>query len=151
MKTFKLFILGAFLLVFSFSKAQVSVNVNIGAPPVWGPTVTTEEYYYLPDIDSYYDIRQSQFIYLNNGGWIRSRSLPSRYRGYNLNTGYVVVLNDYHGRSPYTRYKSHKVKYYKEDNKWAKSRGSDEHHDNDDSHENGNSHGNGKGNKKGKH
>ena len=51
MKTFKLFILGTFLLAFSFSNAQVSVNVNLGKPPVWGPTVTTEEYYYLPEID----------------------------------------------------------------------------------------------------
>ena len=145
MKTFKLFILGTFLLVFSFSKAQVSVNVNIGAPPVWGPTVTTEEYYYLPDIDSYYDIHESQFIYLSNGGWIRSRSLPRRYRSYNLNTGHVVILNDYHGHNPYSHYKSHKAKYYKDENKWEKSRGNDEYHDN------GNSHGNKKGNKKGKH
>ena len=143
MKTFKLFILGAFLLVFSFSKAQVSVNVNIGKPPVWGPTVTTEEYYYLPDIESYYDINQSQFIYLNNGVWIRSRSLPRRYRSYNLNTGHVVVLNDYHGRNPYTLHKNHKVKYYKNDNNWEKSRGNEGHNDNH--------HGNGKGNKKGKH
>lgn len=143
MKTFKLFILGAFLLVFSFSKAQVSVNVNIGKPPVWGPTVTTEEYYYLPDIESYYDINQSQFIYLNNGVWIRSRSLPRRYRSYNLNTGHVVVLNDYHGHNPYTLHKNHKVKYYKNDNNWEKSRGNEGHNDNH--------HGNGKGNKKGKH
>lgn len=143
MKTFKLFILGTFLLVFSFSKAQVSVNVNIGKPPVWGPTVTTEEYYYLPDIESYYDINQSQFIYLNNGVWIRSRSLPRRYRSYNLNTGHVVVLNDYHGRNPYTLNKNHKVKYYKNDNNWEKSRGNEGHNDNH--------HGNGKGNKKGKH
>lgn len=140
MKTFKLFVVGIFLLVFSFSQAQVKVNVNIGNLPAWGPTVTTEEYYYLPDIDSYYDIRQSQFIYLNNGQWIRSRSLPIRYRSYNLKTGYVVVLNDYHGHSPYSHYKNHKVKYYKSDNIWEKSRRNDEHHNN----------GNKKGNKKGK-
>lgn len=145
MKTLKIIILGAFLLVFSFSKAQVSVNVNLGKPPVWGPTVTTEEYYYLPDINSYYDIHQSQFIYLNNGAWIRSRSLPRRYRGYNLNTGHVVVLNDYHGHSPYGHYKEHKVKYYKSDNNWEKSRRNEEHH------QDGDHHGNGKGNKKGKH
>lgn len=154
MKTLKTIILGAFLLVFSFSKAQVSVNVNIGNPPVWGPTVTTEEYYYLPDIDSYYDIHQSQFIYLNNGAWIRSRSLPRRYRGYDLNTGHVVVLNDYHGHSPYTYYKNHKVKYYKSNNNWEKSRENDDNHDDyDDDNRNhrGNEKGNEKGNKKGKH
>ncbi|SFA92968.1 hypothetical protein SAMN05660845_1034 [Flavobacterium swingsii] len=151
MKTLKIIILGTFLLVFSFSKAQVSVNVNIGAPPVWGPVVTTEEYYYLPDINSYYDIHQSQFIYLNRGVWIRSASLPSRYRSYNLNTGYVVVLNDYHGQRPYSHYKKHKMKYYKSGNNWEKSRGNKVRHDNGNNHGNNHGNGNGKGNKKGKH
>jgi hypothetical protein len=145
MKKFKLFIVGTFLLVFGFSQAQVSVNVNIGRPPVWGPVVTTEEYYYMPDIDSYYDIHQSQFIYLNNGVWIRSRALPRRYRSYNLNTGHVVVLNDYHGRNPYAQHKNHKVKYYTNNNNWEKSREHDEHRNND------NHRGNEKGHKKGKH
>ncbi len=145
MKTLKIIILGTFLLAFSFSKAQVSVNVNIGAPPVWGPTVTTEEYYYLPDINSYYDIPHSQFIYLNNGVWIRSGSLPRRYRSYNLNSGYVVVLNDYHGPRPYSHYKTHKMKYYKKDNNWEKSRGSSKHHDNGNHGGKGNKKGNGKG------
>lgn len=140
MKTIKLFLLGTLLFVFSSSQAQVQVNLNIGKPPIWGPAVTTEEYYYLPDINSYYDIQQSQFIYLNNGVWIRSNSLPRRYRSYNLNTGYVVVLNDYHGHNPYSLYKQHKVKYYKNNNNWEKSRGKD-----------GNNRGNGKGNKKRKH
>ena len=91
----KYFFLYSILLLINTSlEAQVNINVSL---PTWGPVVTTEEYYYLPDIDSYYDIRQSQFIYLNNGVWIRSRALPRRYRNYNLNTGYVVVLNDYRG------------------------------------------------------
>jgi hypothetical protein len=141
MKTLKLIVLVSFLLVFSFSKAQVAVNLNLG----WGPAITTEEYYYLPDIDSYYDIRQSQFIYLNNGLWIRSAALPKRYRSYDLNTGYVVALNDYHGRNPYSGYKNHKIKYYKSNNNWEKSRLIEVHKDN------GNHRGNGKGNKKGKH
>jgi hypothetical protein len=62
MKKVKLILLLVLISVGITTKAQVHVNVNLGAPPVWGPTVTTEEYYYLPDIHSYYDIRQSQFI-----------------------------------------------------------------------------------------
>ena len=144
MKTNKLILVTILFLIFNLSKAQVSVNVNIGKPPVWGPVVTTEEYYYLPDINSYYDIQQSQFIYLRNGSWIRSVSLPRQYRSYDLNTGYVVVLNDYHGRNPYKNFKNHKVKYYKSSNNWEKSR-----------EKNGNNgvkvKGKGKGNKKEKH
>ena len=98
-------------------KAQVSVNVNVGSKPEWAPVVASDvEYYYLPDIDSYYDIRNGQFISLNNGKWIRARNLPSRYRNYDLYKGNTVVLNDYRGKSPYTKYKFHKVKYYKGNN-----------------------------------
>jgi hypothetical protein len=147
MKTSKLFALGILLLVTSLSQSQVSVNVNIGKPPAWGPTITTEEYYYLPDINSYYDIRQSQFIYLNNGTWIRTKKLPKRYNSYNLNSGYVVVLDDYHGRNPYSMYKNHKIKYYKENNNLENSRGNNKQSDNDKHRGNGK----GKGNKKGKH
>jgi hypothetical protein len=141
MKKVKLILLLVLISVGITTKAQVHVNVNLGAPPVWGPTVTTEEYYYLPDIQSYYDIRQSQFIYLNNGTWIRSNSLPRRYKTYNLNTGQVIVINDYHGSSPYINYKTHKVKYVSQ-KKWITNKGNNGNHSGKN---------NGKGNKKGKH
>jgi hypothetical protein len=134
MKKIRLFTVGIFLLGIGLSQAQVSVNVNIGTRPPWGPTVTTEEYYYLPDIDSYYDIHQSQFIYLNNGLWIRSRSLPRRYGNYDLNTGYVVVLNDYHGHHPYYHFKNHRTKYYKRDNNWERSNKNNGHGKNGKGH-----------------
>ena len=128
---------GLLLLTIVNLHSQIMVDV---ARPVWGPVVTTEEYYYLPDVASYYDIPRSQFIYLNNGVWVRSKTLPKRYKNYNLNAGRVVVINDYHGKSPYVHYKNHKVKYFKNVNR-GKGKGNSQ----------GN-HGNGKGkqNKKGK-
>lgn len=114
MKTIKLIAIGLFFLVTSATQAQVSVNVNIGSPPSWGPAgYANVDYYYIPDVQAYYDIQASQFIYFGNGRWIRSRNLPGQYRNYDLYNGYKVVLNDYHGRTPYTYYKQHKVKYYK--------------------------------------
>lgn len=110
MKTLKILVLGIAVFASTPNFAQVAVNVNIGRP-AWGPVVTTQEYYYLPDVDAYYDIPHGQFIYLNNGGWTRAKALPARYRTYNLNTGRVVVINDYHGNAPYVHYKTHKVKY----------------------------------------
>lgn len=130
MKTLKVIASALMLIVTSSISAQVSVNLNIGTHPAWGPVYTTEEYYYLPDIDSYYDIHQSQFIYLNNGVWIRSRKLPKRYANYNLNSGHVVVINDYHGHSPYAHFKNHKVKYYNKDSHWKDNDDRKEHHDN---------------------
>lgn len=95
------------------SNAQVSVNVNVGTPPKWAPaTPAGVEYYYLPDIDAYYDIRTTEYIYISNGNWIRARQLPAVYRSYNPYRGRTIIINDYHGRSPYVKYKTHKVKYH---------------------------------------
>lgn len=114
MKTLKLFALGIVLFISSAVEAQVSVNVNIGTPPSWGPAgYARVDYYYLPDIQVYYDIPAAQFIYFGNGRWYRSRYLPSRYRNYDLYSGYKVVLSDYHGDRPYMYFKQHKTKYYK--------------------------------------
>ncbi|MGE8343576.1 MAG: hypothetical protein ACN6OI_21310 [Flavobacterium sp.] len=114
MKTIKLAIAGLFLMVANATQAQVSVNVNIGAPPAWGPAGYTEmEYYYLPDVEAYYDVRAAQFIYFGGGKWVRATYLPRQYRNYDLYGGYKVVLTDYHGRTPYTYFDRHRVKYYR--------------------------------------
>jgi hypothetical protein len=112
MKTIKLLAVGILLLLASTTEAQVSVNVNIGRAPSWGPSgYANVDYYYLPDVQAYYDIRASQFIYFGQGRWVRSTYLPGRYRNYDLYNGYKVVLNDYHGHSPYRYYNDHKAKY----------------------------------------
>jgi hypothetical protein len=174
MRTLKLFIIGLLFFAASSTQAQVSVNVNIGtpnvnvnvgAPPEWGPVgYSNVEYYYLPDIEVYYDIRASQYIYFGNGNWVRTRQLPNRCRNYNLYNGYKVVLTDYHGNRPYSHFNNHKTKYYKGyKGRPQKNRGQykvhydhdngdhDDHgHDHHDKHEgkghgNGNGHGNGHG------
>lgn len=102
-----------FMSVF-FAQAQVSINVNIGTPPSWGPEGHDDSrYYYLPDIDVYYDVNQSVFIYDNSGKWIREKRLPSKYRKYDLYDGYKVVLNDYKGDAPYTYHTKHRTNYPK--------------------------------------
>ncbi|MFB3386841.1 hypothetical protein [Flavobacterium sp. LAR06] len=114
MKTIKIAIAGLFLLVANATQAQVSINVNIGTPPAWGPSGYAEmEYYYLPDIEAYYDVRASQFIYFGGGRWVRTTYLPRQYRNYDLYGGYKVVLNDYHGRTPYVYFDRHRTRYYK--------------------------------------
>lgn len=114
MKTIKGIITGLVVIFALTTKAQVSVNVNIGSPPLWGPVGYTEvQYYYLPDVEAYYDVQTSMFIYYGGGVWIRRAYLPTRYRYYDLYSGYKVVLTDYHGNEPYIHFKNHKVKYYK--------------------------------------
>ncbi|WP_395044394.1 hypothetical protein [Flavobacterium sp.] len=114
MKTLKLFIIGLLFITTSNSQAQVSVNVNLGKPPVWAPANRVEtQYYYLPDVDAYYDVPAERFIYRNNGTWIRSTVLPARYKSYNLSGANIIYLTDYKGNSPYVYHKNHIVKYKK--------------------------------------
>ena len=114
MKTVKLIVVGLILFASSQIHAQLSVNVNIGKVPAWAPVGYAEsDYYYLPDVGAYYDVRATQFIYYGSGRWIRSRYLPNKYRDYDLYRGHKVVLHNYHGSRPYSHFNSHKVKYYK--------------------------------------
>lgn len=114
MKSFKFLATTILFFTVYFSNAQVNVNVNIGTPPAWGPVGYTDvRYYYLPDLETYYDINTSNYIYISNGKWTRARTLPSAYRNYDLYNEYKVVLKDYRGNSPYDNYKTHKVKYGK--------------------------------------
>lgn len=93
------------------SSAQISVNFNVGAQPLWGPVGYDQaNYYYMPDIDTYYNVPTRQYVYLQNDKWQFSNALPSRYSGYDLYNGYKVVMNS---PRPYLSYNTHKVKYAK--------------------------------------
>jgi hypothetical protein len=112
MKTIKLLAIGIALVLAGIGYAQVSVNIKIGVPPPWGPVgFSSVHYYYLPDVEAYYDVQSSMFIYFGDGKWIHRSYLPGRYRNYDLYGGYKVVMTDYHGNTPYTHFKEHKSKY----------------------------------------
>ena len=97
--------------IYKPANAQVSVNFNIGAQPVWGPVgYSYVEYYYMPDIEAYYYVPSRQFIYLTNGRWIFATTLPYRYRSYNIYSGYKVVINE---PRPYLHFGAHKIRYAK--------------------------------------
>ncbi len=86
--------------------------VVVGNPPAWGPAGYTEvRYYYIPDVQAYYDISSSRFIYYENDRWIRSASLPTQYRSYDLYRGYKQPLRGYKGNSPHIFYPTYKIKY----------------------------------------
>lgn len=95
--------------------AQAQVAVNIGTRPSWGPEINdTYRYYYLPELDIYYDVKASQFIYEKNRKWVRKSKLPNKYKNYDLKRGYKVVLNDYYrGEAPYSYHERHLATYPK--------------------------------------
>ena len=83
------------------AEAQIHVNINIGNQPVWGPVgYDYVDYYYLPDLDVYYNVPRRQFVYFDFGRWIFTASLPSRYGRYDLFNTYKVVINE---RNPWLR------------------------------------------------
>ena len=50
------------------AQVNVSVNVNVATQPNWGPSgYENVNYYYMPDIETYYYVPKHQFIYLNGG------------------------------------------------------------------------------------
>ena len=114
MKTIKLLALGLMLILTASVQSQLSVNVHLGTPPSWAPAGYSDvRYYYLPDVEAYYDVQTSMFIYFSGNQWIRRNYLPSRYRNYDLHRGYKVVMKDYHGNSPYANFRDYKQKYAK--------------------------------------
>ncbi len=107
MRVFGLMIIGVLLFISNTLNAQHSA-------PLWGPAGYTEgRYYYLPGVQSYYDIQLSEFIYNDNGTWIHRAHLPARHKNYNLYNGHKVVMTDYRGDTPYTYFNNHKKKYPK--------------------------------------
>ena len=112
MKTLKLLVVGMLLLFAGSVEAQISVRVNLGVPPQWGPSGYSDvRYYYLPDVEAYYDVPSSMFVYYNGYSWVRRSSLPTRYRNYDLYNGYKVPMSDYRGDRPYNNFRKHKMQY----------------------------------------
>lgn len=108
----KILLLGTLVIgscLFKTASAQVSVSVNIGTQPAWGPYgYDYAEYYYMPDIEAYYWVPRRQFVYLNGGNWVFSSSLPGRCNNYDLYSGYKVVINE---PNPWMRFNDHRVRY----------------------------------------
>ena len=76
--------------------AQVNVNINT-APPAWGPPVPQgTQFYYIPEIDGYYDLYAQQYIVYRGGRWLPVAVID----GYDPRSFHPVVL-DYRGREPW--------------------------------------------------
>ena len=112
MKTLKLIAAGIILLGTTTSNAQLSINVNLGTPIQRVAPVVVTDYYYMPDIQTYFDVRSNQYIYQERGNWRRTAYLPKQYRNYNTRTGYRVAMNDYHGNQPYRNFEQDRTRYY---------------------------------------
>lgn len=94
---------------FQNASAQSAKTNNLEDQPKWKPAGEEyAEYYYLPDIDTYYYVARKQFIFQSGGYWTFSTSLPEAHKNYDLYAGKKVVINE---AGCYRYFEDHKVKY----------------------------------------
>ena len=94
------------LVVAPAAQAQINVNINAG-PPAWGPPVPTgTQFYYIPEVDGFYDLNARQYIVSRNGRWVPVAALA----GYDPYSFHPVVL-DYRGRQPWVYVGEHRDRY----------------------------------------
>jgi hypothetical protein len=92
------------------AEAQISfsLGLNIGSQPDWGPVgYDHASYYYMPDVDAYYDVPNHQYVYYSSNRWVRASVLPSRYN-FDPYNSYKVVINE---RNPWERANVYRTRY----------------------------------------
>jgi hypothetical protein len=91
------------------AQVHVRLGLNINNQPDWGPVgYDHAEYYYMPDIDAYYDVPNHQYVYNENNVWVHNRVLPQRYGNYDRYHGYKVVVNQ---RNPWEHHDQIRGRY----------------------------------------
>jgi hypothetical protein len=109
MRRLLLFIVAVLMTSIVDAQVRVNLNLNVDRQPVWGPTGYDHvEYYYLPDIEAYYNVPQRKYYYQEKGRWASGTLLPNRYRGFDLYHAYKVVVNE---PTPYRNHATYKDKY----------------------------------------
>jgi hypothetical protein len=103
------FVFGAFAaLAAPSAHAQVGSSGWFGHP-AWGPAAPAgAQYYYVPEIDGYYDLAARNYIVQRNGRWVPVAAV----QGYNPASFHPVVV-DYRGRQPWAQYRDHHARYYR--------------------------------------
>jgi len=125
MKLLKPFVIAAFvLLTASMFSGCMTMMPTRTAPtghfenPQWAPPYYSgARYYYLPDLELYYDLASQEYIYLLDGRWHFSPYVPAIYQNYELDNCFCVVLNVevYKPWLHHQYYISHYPRYYYRD------------------------------------
>jgi len=112
MKLSKFLLAAIALIAFNTTQAQSKTTTTVVLPD-WGVAgYNNARYYYIPYMESYYDIGGQQFVYMKDGQWIKTSEVPVAYKDYDLYGGYKVVLTE--EKEPYADYDKIKIKYPKD-------------------------------------
>ena len=103
-------ILGGFMLQPAI--AQNRDKVNIVKQPIWGPVgYDYVEYYYIPEVDAYYNVPKQKYVYMEKGKWVTRSNLPRQYRGHDMYHTTKFVINE---PRPYLQHQKYKSIYNSE-------------------------------------
>ncbi|WP_074489137.1 hypothetical protein [Mucilaginibacter polytrichastri] len=138
---------GAGLLTVKTADAQIRLGVNlhfgnvgtrvIVAQPVQDVSYTNydddDDYYYLPDVEAYYDVSQQCYYYNDGEQWIHAAYLPGRYRNYDWRNARHYEVR---AQRPYMRHDEYRTRFggFDQrgggfDNRYANRGGFDNHRD----------------------
>lgn len=81
----------AFFLLLSLSGAQAQDSNLL----VDKETNCKLRYYYFPNLQAYFDLEKTEYIYRDKGDWKRAAELPSGYMGYSLHNRMNITIKDY--------------------------------------------------------
>ena len=108
------YVMFVFLLQFQSTYSQVlldTISLSDSHKSIENSEEIMSRYYFYPNLDAYYDIKFSVFIYKQNGEWIKKERIPPNYRGYSLFNNYKVTLDDYFGEKPFEYIAEHRKKF----------------------------------------
>jgi len=77
---------------------------------------SNDNYYYLPDVGSYYKVNDRSFYYFDGKKWISAPSLPGAYRNYDLKNAPKYEIR---ASQPYLFDDFYRSKYYGHIGRWA--------------------------------
>ena len=107
MKSAKFFLVAIVFIAFNSLQAQVKTTMTF---PDWGVAGQDDAtYYYIPGAETYYDLQNKEYVYMQDGKWIRTSTIPITYANYDLYNGYKVVLTD--KNEPFADYENMRIKY----------------------------------------
>lgn len=68
-------------------------------------------YFYFPNMEAYYDLKNEIFHFQENNTWVTNQDLPNNYGGYSLYKKERVILTDFEGDNPEQLIKTHRKMY----------------------------------------
>ena len=115
----KLFALIALFLLINNTetKAQISFSAGLRFAPAWAPVEYAHHtrYYYLPDLDGYYDASLGGYYFHDQDGddWFFTRTLPENFQGFDFYSSPRIAL-EYFGDRPFEFFRERRLGYFNE-------------------------------------